>query len=111
MQKTINEYQEFVKLTQKFPQDVANEYLVLGLVSEAGEVAGVWKRVLRQDTNNFDEQETHQKMVQELGDVLWYVTALCLQNNTTLENLIEANTKKLSTRLVNGTIKGKGDER
>ncbi len=111
MQKTIENYHEFVKITQKFPRNVANEYLVLGLASEAGEVAGVWKRVLRQDNPEEHAQETREKMIQELGDVLWYVTALCLQNDITLEDLIAINTEKLSKRLVNNTIKGKGDER
>ena len=111
MQKTIENYQEFVKITQKFPRNVANEYLVLGLVSEAGEVAGVWKRVLRQDNATEDSEITRKNMIQELGDVLWYVTALCLQNEITLEDLIEINTEKLAKRLLNGTIKGKGDER
>lgn len=111
MQNSINDYEEFVKFTQKFPRDVANEYLVLGLASEAGEVAGVWKRVLRQDLENKDSEYVREQMLQELGDVLWYVTALCLQNNTSLEELIMINTEKLAKRLNNNTIKGKGDNR
>ena len=111
MQKIINNYEEFVKSTQKFPRDVANEYLVLGLASEAGEVAGVWKRLLRQDVSNVNHDDVREHMLQELGDVLWYVTALCLQNNTSLEELIMINTEKLAKRLENNTIKGKGDNR
>lgn len=111
MQNLINDYENFVVSTQKFPKDVAKEYLVLGLVSEAGEVAGVWKRVLRQDAANTDSEYVREQMLQELGDVLWYVTALCLQNNVSLEELISINTEKLAKRLENNTIKGKGDNR
>ena len=111
MQNLINDYENFVVSTQKFPKDVANEYLVLGLVSEAGEVAGVWKRVLRQDATTKDLKHVRDQMLQELGDVLWYVTALCLQNNISLEELISINTEKLTKRLKNNTIQGKGDNR
>jgi NTP pyrophosphatase (non-canonical NTP hydrolase) len=111
MQNLINDYENFVVSTQKFPKEVAKEYLVLGLVSEAGEVAGVWKRVLRQDPTNTDSEYVKEQMLQELGDVLWYVTALCLQNNISLEELILINTEKLAKRLENNTIKGKGDNR
>ena len=111
MQNSINDYEKFVLSTQKYPRDVANEYLIMGLVSEAGEVAGVWKRFLRQDISNLKKSDIEEQLLQELGDVLWYVTALCLQNNISLEELIAINTEKLAKRLENNTIKGKGDNR
>jgi NTP pyrophosphatase (non-canonical NTP hydrolase) len=106
----IHDYQEFVKYTQKFPQNVAQEYLIAGLMSEAGEVAGVYKRMLRQDAGA-DEANTRAKMLDELGDVLWYITSLCMYHNSSLDELVARNTAKLAKRLADNTIKGQGDER
>lgn len=106
----LHDYQEFVKYTQKFPQNVAQEYLIAGLMSEAGEVAGVYKRMLRQDAGA-DETNTRAKMLDELGDVLWYITSLCMHHNSSLEELVTRNTAKLAQRLANDTIKGQGDNR
>lgn len=106
----LNDYQEFVKYTQKFPQSVAQEYLVAGLMSESGEVAGVYKRMLRQDAGA-DETNTRAKMLDELGDVLWYITSLCMYHNSSLEELVTRNTAKLAKRIANDSIKGQGDDR
>lgn len=106
----LQDYENFVVNTQKFPVDVANEYLIAGLASEVGEVAGVWKRVLRKDYES-DNQAIRTRMLDELGDVLWYVTSLCLQHDSSLEDLIGRNTAKLARRLENNTIKGEGDNR
>jgi|APGre2960657373_1045057.scaffolds.fasta_scaffold126514_2 NTP pyrophosphatase (non-canonical NTP hydrolase) len=106
----FNDYHAFVKHTQKFPVDVAHPYLIAGLLSEAGEVAGVWKRMLRGDYED-NTIEGRAKILDELGDILWYITSLCLLHESTLENLIKINTAKLARRLANDTIKGHGDER
>ena len=51
-------------------------YYFLGLVEEAGEVAGLRKRFLR-DEGNIDRNI----LVKELGDVLWYVAQVGKQYN------------------------------
>jgi NTP pyrophosphatase (non-canonical NTP hydrolase) len=106
----LSDYEKFVKHTQQFPQHVAQDYLVAGLMSEAGEVAGVQKRILRQDSQ-YNESVAQTKMLDELGDVLWYITSLCMHHNSSLEDLIKRNTAKLAQRLANNTIKGQGDDR
>jgi len=104
----LQDYETFVVHTQKFPKEVAEAYLIAGLLSEAGEVAGVYKRVLRQDAAYTDDV-AKQKMIDELGDVLWYITSLCLQYDSSLQELISRNTAKLAQRVANNTIKGEGD--
>lgn len=70
---------------------------VLGLTEEAGEVAGLMKRELR---NNFRDkgQVTHDRYVEELGDVLWYLCACCNMVGTSLEEIWEKNVSKLRER-------------
>ena len=71
--------------------------LHLGLAEEAGEVAGLMKRVLR----NFPKDQvrtTKENFTDELGDVLWYLTACCISHDITLEEVWEHNIKKLKER-------------
>lgn len=65
---TLSDYQKEALKTSDETNTL--EYCVLGLVSEAGEVAGVVKKWLRGD---YDEATMRAKMLDELGDVLWYV--------------------------------------
>jgi len=44
-------------------------YLVLGLLSELGEVADVLKKAIR---NGTPKDEVRRRLVDEIGDVLWY---------------------------------------
>jgi NTP pyrophosphatase (non-canonical NTP hydrolase) len=106
----LRDYEEFVEETQRFPKESANEYLIAGLASEMGEVAGVWKRVIRGDYESDDTIIT-KRMLDELGDVLWYVTAIALEHGSSLEEVIGRNTAKLTQRMLNNTIKGEGDTR
>lgn len=65
---TLSDYQKEALKTSDEMNTL--EYCVLGLVNEAGEVAGVVKKWLRGD---YDEATMRDKMLSELGDVLWYV--------------------------------------
>jgi len=104
---TLNEYQ--TKANKTILEDTIDpfHYAVFGLCSEAGEVAGKIKKALR-DTNG--EIDIHD-LVSELGDVLWYVAAICTYIDVTLEDVAKENIKKVSRRALNGTTKGSGDHR
>ena len=47
----------------------------------------------------------------ELGDVLWYINAMCRDLGLTLEEVAQANIEKLSSRAQRGQIHGNGDKR
>lgn len=95
-------------------QNLANEtdlghplnYYFLGLVEESGEVAGLRKRFLR-DEGNIERE----KLVKELGDVLWYIAMIGRRYNITLEEVGVSNIEKLADRKARGVITGSGDDR
>jgi NTP pyrophosphatase (non-canonical NTP hydrolase) len=103
---TFEDYQFDAGETAVFPEEVALSYLALGLTNEAGEVAGKIKKHLRGDgwldTN---------ALVDELGDVLWYLTMLAGCTGVDLQEVAWRNMRKLQSRAERGVIKGDGDNR
>lgn len=77
--------------------EYAIDLCTLGLTEEAGEVAGLRKRELRNYTVD-RVRTTHEHFVEELGDVLWYLTACCILYNTSLDEIWEYNVNKLNER-------------
>ena len=85
-------------------------YPTLGLVNEAGEVAGKIKKIFR-DRQGVITDEDRAALTLELGDVLWYVSELCTRLGISLEDVAERNVAKLADRASRGVIKGDGDHR
>lgn len=102
---TLNDYQGDA---MRFRLATATpEYAKLGLLGEAGEVASLEAKVIR-DGKKVDYE---QQMKKELGDVLWFVAAIAMDNGFTLQDVADANIYKLSGRKDAGTIGGSGDDR
>lgn len=72
-------------------------HLVAGLASEAGEVAALYQKAAYMGSNIVDVA----KLKLELGDVLFYVTALANSAGLTIKQLQDANIEKLEQRLAN----------
>lgn len=106
----FNQYQFRTSLTAKYPQDKAIEYLVLGLSSEAGEVAGKLKKIIR-DENGHLTKENKESLAAEVGDVLWYCAQLAKQLEMNLGAIATDNLRKLESRQQRGVIGGSGDDR
>ena len=71
--------------------------MISGLTEEAGEVAGLFKRELR----NLPKDQlrcTREHYVEELGDVLWYLTGVAITHGITLQELWDYNIQKLEER-------------
>ena len=85
-------------------------YPTLGLVNEAGEVAGKIKKIFRDKDGQISDDD-REALKHELGDVLWYLTQICTNLDLTLEEVAEANLDKLFSRLERGKIQGDGDHR
>ena len=101
----LNEYQLWTKTTQIYSDDVARTYLTLGLAGEASEVCNKHKKEIRDGVNKSEE------IIDELGDVLYYLSALALEMGITMECLAGMNYAKLSDRKVRGVLSGDGDNR
>ena len=77
----------------------------LGLVGEAGEVAEKIKKIVRDGNTDLEAVQ------KELGDVIFYWTALHGALGLDPEDTIGRNIDKLSARKERGTIRGNGDNR
>ena len=98
---TLNDYQTLVKRTSAngaLPE--ARDRLAcyaLGAAGEAGEVADLFKKHL------FHGHDLDKGVLQkELGDVLWYLAALCTELGISLESVAEGNVAKMKERYPEG---------
>lgn len=85
-------------------------YPTLGLAGEAGEVSEKVKKVLRDKSGVFGDEEKHD-IALELGDVLWYINAVANDIGYTLEEIMLLNITKIESRRLRNVIKGSGDNR
>ena len=107
---TFDEYEHKAMLTALEYGEQAFNYGGLGLASEAGEVTGKLKRVIRED-NNTITPEMRESLKKELGDVLWYINYLAVKLDIPLRDVAMANIEKLQSRKERSTLKGQGDDR
>lgn len=106
----INDYLEATHQTAIYPdagtgRDLELYYLSLGLTSEAGEVAGKVKKLIRDGKLNQGD------LAYELGDVFWYLARLCDAIGYSPADVMDININKLLKRKESGTIQGSGDNR
>jgi NTP pyrophosphatase (non-canonical NTP hydrolase) len=106
----MDDYQEQSGKTAIFPKDKALLYLVLGLCSEAGELAGKLKKIIR-DTNGEITPEKIAELADEVGDCLWYLQCICTDLDLGMEEVAQRNLNKLNSRLTRGVLGGSGDNR
>lgn len=109
--KTFNEYVDFVKGMKAYPEKFAIIYPALGLCGESGEIAEKIKKWLRGDKGEQLAEEQRSSLLKELGDPLWYITSLADDLGYTLQDVVDANVEKLSSRKERGVLKGSGDDR
>lgn len=94
----FEEYQAEASQTAHYPKRFSNlEYPTLGLTGEAGEVANIVKKIQR-DFDGVLTDEVKGKLKDELGDVLWYISACADELGLTLNEIAEFNVGKLAKR-------------
>lgn len=94
----FQDYQNDAKETAHYPRRLNNlEYPTLGLAGEAGEVANIVKKIQR-DFGGEITDEIRAKLKDELGDVLWYISACADELGLTLAEIAEFNVEKLAKR-------------
>ena len=108
---TADFYEMKASQTVIFPKTQALEYLALGLTSEAGEVAGKVKKLIRdgEDMEGFELKKL--AIASEIGDVLWYCAMMAKEVGVPLNEIMKENLKKLHGRKERGTLQGSGDNR
>ncbi len=79
------------------PEQVMLVWNALGLAGEAGEVADTIKKAVFHQ-HGLDRD----LLIKELGDVLWYVAALCSKLDVPLSEVMERNIAKLRKRYPDG---------
>lgn len=102
----FNEYQDFVKTMKVYPEKHKIVYPALGLAGEAGEITEKVKKWLRGD-----KELDREALLKELGDPLWYIASLADDLGYTLQEVVDANVEKLTSRKERGVVKGSGDNR
>jgi len=101
----LDTYQKATRETAIYPKEQALVYLTLGLTSEAGEVAGKVKKMIRD--GGIDVMST----IDEIGDVFWYLARLCDELNFSAEDALLRNIEKLQDRKARNVLGGSGDKR
>ncbi len=113
---TFESYQTAAEKTRIYPEEGRVIYPTLGLTGEAGEVANKIKKLIRDEdwlTRKYPSlpPEKWEAISEELGDVLWYLSALASDLNMSLDTIARVNINKLKDRKERGKIKGEGDGR
>ena len=114
----FEEYEQQAMDTAIYPGVLT--YPVLGLVGEAGEVAEKVKKYFR-DGDHDDvviedpiaemAPELREDIAKELGDVLWYITAIASDIGYSLDEVACLNLEKLESRQNRDQLHGSGDDR
>ena len=95
----INEYQKLALRTSRGELDNEQHLMngCLGLAGEAGECCDLLKK------RNFqDGREIREKLIDELGDVLWYVSETAAGLGVWLDEIARHNIEKLKKRYPDG---------
>lgn len=106
----IDEYQEFTRTTAIYPKEDALNYLGLSLGEEAGETCGVISKVIR-DNKGVLSPERLEKLLYELGDVMWVSSRLADELGVPMSIILDMNKKKLESRKARNVLQGSGDNR
>jgi len=108
----FDEYQRLAKKTAIYEKNKEMDkfYPFLGLAEEAGEVLGQAKRIIRDDEGVLTEERKN-RIIKELGDLIWYASAVCNEMNISFSEVANINLTKLFRRKAENKIHGSGSDR
>ena len=93
-------------LRDDLPYEAMCSNMCMGLAGEIGEVIDIMKKHIYQG-KELDITD----VIEEVGDVLWYIANFCNVNNITMDECMESNIKKLRKRFPNGFTTKDANER
>lgn len=108
--RTVEWFEEACADTATYHAERGLEYVVLGLCGEAGELANKYKKTIRDDDGKLS-RERRLALMDEAGDVAWYLARLAFELGTNLDEVMRANVEKLQSRKRRGVLHGSGDAR
>ncbi len=105
------QFDEYQKQAESFLLPTANDlnYLIPGLVAEAGEVAGHYAKFKRDGV--LMSGRVDELILKELGDVMWFCALIADHYGVSLDYVAQQNIEKLASRRKRGVISGSGDNR
>ncbi|MBD3264439.1 MAG: hypothetical protein GF375_04980 [Candidatus Omnitrophica bacterium] len=106
----FSQYQQKAYETAVYPEKYMIIYPALALAEEAGEVAGLVGKALR-DCNGELDAERKARVSKELGDVLWQLAAVATDCELNLDDIAYENLEKLAKRKKEGKLHGEGSDR
>lgn len=107
---TFDAYAVKAAVTNVYPESTMTYDLVMGLCSEAGEVAGKMKKIDR-DRGQILTDEVRRAIALEVSDCLWYCSQLAIRLGFSFGDVAQMSLDKLAVRAQRGTIGGEGDDR
>lgn len=135
LKPTMHNYQRIATKSAIYPGKgtvLGLSYCALKLNGEAGELAEHIGKAMRddklfdlveldplvpKDSRNFSLElnqltpERLESIIKEIGDVLWYLSAICNELGINLSSAAETNLEKLYLRTERDTLRGSGDNR
>lgn len=104
---TFEEYEQVALHTYKPGRTEDGVPRVLGHAGKlAGEAGEVCELIFKDEFHRVPYKT--ESILKELGDVLWYVTALAHDHGLTLSEVAKENNRKLMARYPNGFVHGGG---
>jgi len=106
----LNEYQDLATVTAVYGAGIKIIYPLMGMLGECGEVANKYQKVMR-DKEGVLSGDDKKSIIKELGDILWFFSALATDLGVSLEDIAKLNIEKLNDRKKRNVISGSGDDR
>jgi NTP pyrophosphatase (non-canonical NTP hydrolase) len=108
----IDDYQEIAHTTAVYPEEIGEIYCALGAAGEAGELANKVKKYFIRDASPGGlTSEQKKAVVQEVGDVFWYLVELLTNMNVRASEALFLNISVLASRQERDALHGSGDTR
>ena len=104
MSDLLNDYQDWVYSTTTPKEgDNGGWWACSGLVSEAGESMALFEKAYRKGV-----LVDRDRLMDELGDVLWFLAATCNMMDIDLNDVMQHNVHKINERQSRGQVTSEG---
>lgn len=103
-------YQACAAETAIYDEKYRLMYPAMGLAGEVGEVLNKVKKIYRDDDGHVTIEQ-REDLAKEIGDVFWYLAAICTDLDISMREAAKGNVHKLLDRKERGVIGGSGDNR